>query len=342
MDVRKIGSVSEVLLPGTTITSLINQATDNVVFDVTDLESTVIRMNVHAINSFTEAQLGIEGRFAAGTIGIGYATATEIVARTPATDFVALELRAATDSEMTSAQSGMVRGNNVFRVSARIGTTNLSDLGGPIDVDVPFTESGTPGVWRMVSNGSLEPVPFRHDIANRRVVFTVDRLSLFLVAPSQGGEPQPSSAFLGVQSATALTALQGTQSLHLLSLTIGSRVYESRLGTELVESMLDAPPFIDPVYERTMVPFRVIAEALGADVAWDEATRTVSFILNGDEVSLVIDQPLPEGMGVPVIREDRTFVPVRFVAETLGAYIRWSAENAVVYVYDFDPATIAR
>ena len=91
-------------------------------------------------------------------------------------------------------------------------------------------------------------------------------------------------------------------------------------------------PFIDPAYDRTMVPLRLIAEALGADVAWDGETRTVIMIRNGYVVTLQLDAELSEGMGRPVLVHDRTFVPVAYVSQMLGADVRWDGDARAVYI----------
>ena len=96
----------------------------------------------------------------------------------------------------------------------------------------------------------------------------------------------------------------------------------------------DAAPFIDPQYSRTMVPLRIVAEALGADVNWIRETRTVIITGNGRTLSLQVDTTLPDGMGMPAIVHDRTFVPIAYVAQMLGAHVRWDRENRAVYIYD--------
>jgi len=94
----------------------------------------------------------------------------------------------------------------------------------------------------------------------------------------------------------------------------------------------DAVPFIDAGTNRTMVPLRAIAEGLGAEVIWDDATRTVSITRGGDTAFVTIDTPLPGGMGTTVIQDGRTFVPVRYVSEILGAEVIWDDLNRAVYV----------
>lgn len=95
----------------------------------------------------------------------------------------------------------------------------------------------------------------------------------------------------------------------------------------------DVAPFIDPVYGRTMVPLRAVSAALGIDVDWVSATRTVLIFTDAGVRSLPVDEPLPDGMGTPVIYRDRAFVPLRYVSELLGAEVRWDGANRVAYVY---------
>lgn len=56
---------------------------------------------------------------------------------------------------------------------------------------------------------------------------------------------------------------------------------------------------------------------------WREDTRTVGIKLDGRVLSLVIGQTGP-GLDVPAqIVNDRTVAPLRYVSESLGAYVKW-------------------
>ena len=94
---------------------------------------------------------------------------------------------------------------------------------------------------------------------------------------------------------------------------------------------LESAPFL--AEGRTMVPLRVIAEALGAeDIGLDN--NIVSFTLNGTAFELPIDQPLPNSLGTPVIVEGRTFIPLAFILNEIpGATPRWDGANRAAYVY---------
>jgi len=88
----------------------------------------------------------------------------------------------------------------------------------------------------------------------------------------------------------------------------------------------EAPPFV-AAGNRTMVPLRFIAEALGVEVGWISETRTATVNGNGISLSLPLDVPLPNDMGTPVLVGSRTFVPLRFIAEALGANIEWCGDT---------------
>ena len=95
----------------------------------------------------------------------------------------------------------------------------------------------------------------------------------------------------------------------------------------------DAAPFIDPTYNRTMIPLRAVSEALGAEADWISQTLTVQILTDADTHYLTVDVPLPDGMGIPVNLRGRVFVPIRYVAEILGATTRWDSANSAVYIY---------
>ncbi|NSW83619.1 MAG: copper amine oxidase N-terminal domain-containing protein [Syntrophothermus sp.] len=92
----------------------------------------------------------------------------------------------------------------------------------------------------------------------------------------------------------------------------------------------DPPPFIQD--GTTLVPMRAIFEALGAQVGWDAETQLVTATKENRVVILQIGKPTGYINNQPVtllkaprIVEGRTFVPLRFVSEALGANVDWVA-----------------
>ncbi|MGI6587285.1 MAG: exo-beta-N-acetylmuramidase NamZ domain-containing protein [Peptococcia bacterium] len=100
----------------------------------------------------------------------------------------------------------------------------------------------------------------------------------------------------------------------------------------------DVEPFIDQ-NNRTMVPLRAIGEALGAQVDWDEQTRTVKFTKQGQKVLFVIDRREAVVNGVvqtmdtcPVIKNSRTMLPLRYVGEFLGTTVDWEGQTSKITI----------
>jgi uncharacterized protein YbbC (DUF1343 family) len=96
--------------------------------------------------------------------------------------------------------------------------------------------------------------------------------------------------------------------------------------------------------DRTLVPIRPIAERLGFDVQWNGQTHTVSLQKNTHEVALVIGQQSAQRNGetleldVPAqIINQRTMVPVRFIAEALGYDVDWEEQTQLVQITDASP-----
>jgi len=113
----------------------------------------------------------------------------------------------------------------------------------------------------------------------------------------------------------------------VIRLAIGDNVYTEN-GLSYTS---DVAPYISDD-GRTMVPIRLVAEALGAQVDWDAATRTAIISENGTTLRIVVDQPLPDNMGTAVIRGSRTFVPIRYISESLGATVNWDPDTMTVEI----------
>lgn len=112
----------------------------------------------------------------------------------------------------------------------------------------------------------------------------------------------------------------------------------------------DAKPFIDNS-SRTMVPVRFVAEQLKATVDWNGNTKTASVKLNNTTVqiqignaNLKIDRAGTKSTvkmdTVAVIKDERTYVPIRFVAEELGCFVDYSPYWHTVAIYSCNSISI--
>lgn len=101
----------------------------------------------------------------------------------------------------------------------------------------------------------------------------------------------------------------------------------------------DAQPFKDK-NDRIQVPVKFVSEALGAKVKWDKETQTVTVEMDGKVVELTVDQQEYKLNGdvktmdtAAMLIDTRTFVPVRFISEGLGAIVKWEQGINTVYIY---------
>lgn len=103
--------------------------------------------------------------------------------------------------------------------------------------------------------------------------------------------------------------------------------------------------------DRTLVPIRVIAEELDAEVTWDNENRTVHISKEDLHVVLPIDSNLIEytidnetiynlSDVAPSIKEDRTFVPIRLVSNALGVGIDWDNDRRAVIINSSEESEI--
>ena len=128
--------------------------------------------------------------------------------------------------------------------------------------------------------------------------------------------------------------------LLVLLLTAAAPMAEASDITLYINGVLirpDVPPFL--LNNRTLVPVRVIAERLGADVQWDQSQMKVTIVR--DQATLVLWIGSSDAMvndrkvildTEPIIRDGRTMVPVRFISERLGAQVNWDGTSRSVYV----------
>ncbi|ULL14667.1 copper amine oxidase [Paenibacillus sp. H1-7] len=107
------------------------------------------------------------------------------------------------------------------------------------------------------------------------------------------------------------------------------------IGSNVVE--FDAQPEI--ANGRTMVPVRIIAEALGYKVGFEEANRSVQLSKGDVTIELYLDKTgiktmenqkqavTKETDAAPYLKQERTYVPVRFFAEEIGLDVQWDQDS---------------
>jgi len=120
---------------------------------------------------------------------------------------------------------------------------------------------------------------------------------------------------------------------HTAVLTIGSKQMDVNVDTY----ELDVAPYIKNDY--TMIPLRFVAEAFGAKVGWDDASRTATIDFAGHSIKVAIgsSEAVVDGetvtMPLPAeIVNSRTMVPVRFISEAFGFTVKWDGVARTVTI----------
>ncbi|MEF2968484.1 copper amine oxidase N-terminal domain-containing protein [Paenibacillus sp. M1] len=103
----------------------------------------------------------------------------------------------------------------------------------------------------------------------------------------------------------------------------------------------------DPVVQNgsSLIPFRTIAEALQAEVVWNQKSHTITVMK--DDITIVLQiggkkayvNGVEKSLDAPAqIIQNTTLVPARFVSESLGAEVVWEPEFQTVVVYEDEAA----
>ena len=97
----------------------------------------------------------------------------------------------------------------------------------------------------------------------------------------------------------------------------------------------DAAPVI--INGRTFLPISSIVENFGGMIKWDEHERKITIQVKNKIVELWIDQKVFQVNGqrslldvVPQIINAHTFLPLRFIANVLGADVNWDESSQKV------------
>jgi hypothetical protein len=119
-----------------------------------------------------------------------------------------------------------------------------------------------------------------------------------------------------------------------IKLTIGSDT--AYVGDKAVP--LDSPPIIEN--STTLIPLRFVLETFGANLKWDGTLKVIAITTNshtvqlqiGSKIALIDNTEVKKLLVAPVIRNNRTLVPLRFLAETFGADVGWDSSTKTITI----------
>lgn len=127
-------------------------------------------------------------------------------------------------------------------------------------------------------------------------------------------------------------------------------------GTPIVWT--DAQPFVDQ-NNRTLVPLRAVADAMGLEVIWDGANSQATFSQDTSTSSSFMVFTVGSNIALrsyfengtttdfaitmdtaPVIVDGRVYAPVRYLAEHFGYPVAWDGNTGTIYLGNYNlPST---
>jgi len=118
----------------------------------------------------------------------------------------------------------------------------------------------------------------------------------------------------------------------LIMFFIGEKIYLS----DNKEFVMDIAPFVSG--GRTFVPLKYLAEALGAKINWDQTSQSISITKDQTTVVVEINKNVilingqQKSMDVkPIISNERTFLPAKYIADAFGYSSSWDAtQNSII------------
>lgn len=94
---------------------------------------------------------------------------------------------------------------------------------------------------------------------------------------------------------------------------------------------------------RTYIPLRKVSEALGYDVDYNEETKDITISneettvkMNVESKSYTVNDKELEMDVFPILEDDVTVVPVRFVAEAFGLDVEWDERSFTVMIGNYE------
>ncbi len=248
---------------------------------------------------------------------------TQAVATEKATVKIGAKVVTTAEKEAIMSKAGLGESTGIFEVGGKVvdltaslndGSTSesISSFNEPVAVTIDLSDLNltaaqiqqlTATRMEKDADGNYVPVVLggTYNATTKKFTFYTEKFSIYTVVRKEG------LVNISMVIDSANTVLNGTG------------------------KAIDAPPTI--VENRTMVPLRYVAEALGVEVEWVESTQTVVMNQGGKQLSFAIGKITP-GMDVPaMIVNSRTLVPIRYISESFGAKVNWIPSTRTVQVF---------
>ena len=131
-------------------------------------------------------------------------------------------------------------------------------------------------------------------------------------------------------------AAEVVQEEKTIVLKIGSPEMMVNGASKMIDEQQTAPVIIN---DRTLLPVRAVVEEMGGSAEWDGEKREVTLKCAAEEIKLTIDSTIATLNGeektldsAPTIINDRTMLPIRFIAESFKFSVAWDGDAQTVTI----------
>ena len=231
--------------------------------------------------------------------------------------------------ELNNRQQKALRDYEVYTTVdfSIIGKKALTEIDGGITISIDYNKNKSYDILSLTTRGEVEEYNCKVD--GDYIVFDTDTCTDYVVVQSDGynsnNNNNNSNTNNNNSNNTSSDLINGYEKNKVMVLTIDSKLMQLYGNTHVN----DVAPIIKN--SRTMLPIRIVAENLGASVSWNNSLRKVTIEKSGTYIEIFIDSAYAKVNGNVVIldspafiQNDRTYLPVRFIAENLGAEVIWN------------------
>ena len=212
------------------------------------------------------------------------------------------------------------------------------DDGNSVSVAVTWdAKDYRPTVGTYTVYGTITKYPLTAGLAQPSIKITVIE-PLSNKSGGGGGSSAPSKEEPAKTSETPVIVLP----VHI-SRIVRFKIGENRFILDEDIYMMDTPIIYNDKGDRTLFPVRFLPAALGYDVNWDPAESKVTISSSARTLVLTIGSnilyinDIPTIMDTPaVIMNNRTYIPLRYVAEALNFKVDFNLETQVVTLTETD------
>ena len=103
---------------------------------------------------------------------------------------------------------------------------------------------------------------------------------------------------------------------------------------------MDVEPFVDNS-NRTLLPARYVSDLINLKTEWDKVNRIATFSKEGIEIKVTIGSNIIYVNGEPlemdtvaIIKDNRTFIPIRYLAEALNVELSWNPISKTIMIFN--------